>query len=219
MMDKAQVLENLKMFIVEGDSDKTLENAKEGLSLGVGPLEMVEQGLSKGMEIIGEQFETGEAFLPELLMAAEAFKVAMVVIQPELEAQQVQRAKQVKILISTVKGDLHNIGKDIVRTVLETKGYDVIDMGIDNGTLDIIQEAQKVQADIIALSCLMTTTMPAQREIINTLEEMNLRDQFFVIVGGGPVTQGWADEIGSDGYGQSPVNAVELAKALMEQKA
>ncbi len=217
-MDNAQIFENLKVSIVEGDSEKALENAKEALKLEIDPLKIVEQGLSKGMDIIGEKFETGEMFLPELLMAAEAFKAAMVVIQPELEAQQLQTVKKGTVLISTVKGDLHNIGKNIVQTVLGTKGYDVVDIGIDNGTLDIIQEAKKVQADIIALSCLMTTTMPAQREIIDTLKEMGIRDQFTVIVGGGPVTQSWSDEIGANGYGQSAIQAAEVVKELMEKK-
>jgi trimethylamine corrinoid protein len=114
-----------------------------------------------------------------------------------------------------VKGDVHNIGKDIVSTVLETNGFKVVDIGVDNDALSIIQEAEKAQADVIALSCLMTTTMPAQKEFIETLEEMNLRDKYFVIVGGGPVTQEWADEINADGYGESAVHAPALVKELI----
>jgi methylmalonyl-CoA mutase cobalamin-binding domain/chain len=120
--------------------------------------------------------------------------------------------------VGTVKGDVHNIGKDIVGTVLETKGFDVVDIGVDNDALVIIKEAEKSQADIIALSCLMTTTMPAQKEVIETLEEMNLRDKYFVIVGGGPVTQEWADEINADGYGKSAIHAPALIKELMGKK-
>ena len=101
---------------------------------------------------------------------------------------------------------------------METKGFDVVDIGIDNGALDIIQEAKKVQADVIALSCLMTTTMPAQKEVIETLEEMNLRDKYFVIVGGGPVTQEWASQIGADGYGESAIQAAELVRGLIDNK-
>ncbi|MBC8496670.1 MAG: corrinoid protein [Chloroflexi bacterium] len=215
-MKKEQILENLATAIVDGDDDMALENARAALDAQLDPLEAVEQGLSKGMNIIGEQFERGDVFLPELLMAASAFKAAMEILKPEIEFQRKEIAKQGTIIIGTVKGDLHSIGKNIVGTVLETKGFDVVDIGIDNSALDIIQEAQKSRADIIALSCLMTTTMPAQKEVIETLEEMGLRDKYFVIVGGGPVTQEWANEIGADGYGESAIQAAELVKGLMD---
>ena len=217
-MDKKQILENLNTAIVNGDDDMAIENARATLEASLDPLEAVDQGLSKGMDVIGEQFERGEVFLPELLMAASAFDAAMEILKPEIELQKKEVVKHGTVLIGTVKGDLHNIGKNIVGTVLETKGFDVVDIGIDNGTLDFIQEAQKAQADVVALSCLMTTTMPAQREVIETLKEMNLRDKYFVIVGGGPVTQEWADQIGADGYGKSAIQAAELVKELMAIK-
>lgn len=214
-MDKVEVLKNLTTAIIDGDEDMAVDNAKAALNIQLDPLEAVEQGLSKGMDIIGDQFESGEAFLPELLMAASAFKAAMEILKPELELQKKNIAKQGTVLIGTVKGDLHSIGKNIVGTVLETKGFNVVDIGIDNGALDIIQEAEKAQADVIALSCLMTTTMPAQKEVIETLKEMNLQDKYTVIVGGGPVTQEWATEIKADGYGESAIQAAELAKKLL----
>ena len=217
-MDKAQILKNLTTAIIDGDDDMAAENAKAALNIQLEPLAAVEEGLSKGMDTIGDQFESGEAFLPELLMAAGAFKVAMEILKPEIELQKKDVAKLGTVLIGTVKGDLHSIGKNIVGTVLETKGFDVVDIGIDNGALDIIQEAKKSQADVIALSCLMTTTMPAQKEVIETLEEMNLQDEYYVIVGGGPVTQEWASEIKSNGYGESAVQAAELVKELMSNK-
>jgi trimethylamine corrinoid protein len=218
MLKKEQILENLATAIVDGDEDMAIENAQAALDMGMDPLKTVEGGLSKGMDDIGEQFGNGEVFLPELLMAANAFKGAMKILKPELEAQKMQTAQPGTILIGTVKGDVHNIGKDIVSTVLETKGFEVVDMGVDNDTLSIIQEAEKAKADVIALSCLMTTTMPAQREFIEVLEEMNLREKYFVIVGGGPVTQEWADEITADGYGESAVQAPILVKELMSKK-
>jgi corrinoid protein of di/trimethylamine methyltransferase len=217
-MENEQILENLAKSIVDGDEDLTLENTRAALEMQMDPLETVEQGLSKGMDVIGEQFESGEVFLPELLMAANAFKAAMEILKPELEAQKKQTIQHGTVLIGTVKGDLHNIGKDIVSTVLETNGFNVVDIGIDNNALNFIQEAEKAQADIIALSCLMTTTMPAQREVIETLEEMDLRDKYFVIVGGGPVTQEWADEICADGFGESAIHAPALIKELMGKK-
>ncbi|MFH1635023.1 MAG: B12-binding domain-containing protein, partial [Chloroflexota bacterium] len=147
-MNKEQILENLTTAIVDGDDDMALENAKASLDAHIDPLEAVEQGLSKGMDFIGDQFERGEVFLPELLMTASAFKAAMEILKPEIEFQKKEVAKQGTVLIGMVKGDFHSIGKNIVATVLETKGFDVIDIGINNGALDIIQEAQKVQADV-----------------------------------------------------------------------
>ena len=217
-MEKQQILESLAEAVVDGDEDQAREHAEKALSLRLDPLEAVEQGLSKGMNVIGKEFEQGDVFLPELLMAAEAFNAAMELLNPEIEAQQKQVVKLGTVLVSTVKGDVHNIGKNIVATVLGINGFQVVDIGIDNSSLDIIEEAQKARADIIALSSLMTTTMPAQREVIEVLKEMNLRDRFFVMVGGGPITQGWADEIGADGHGNSAIQAVEAAKTLMGQK-
>jgi trimethylamine corrinoid protein len=170
------------------------------------------------MDTIGAEFERGDVFLPELLMAAAAFEAAMEILNPEIEAQQKEVVKLGTVLMSTVKGDVHNIGKNIVSTVLGIHGFRVVDIGVDNSTLDIIQEAQKARADIIALSSLMTTTMPAQREVIEVLKETELREQFLVMVGGGPVHQAWSDEIGADGYGSSAIQAVETAKRLMRSK-
>jgi trimethylamine corrinoid protein len=218
-MSKEQILQNLATAVVDGDEDEAKENAQAAVDNQLDPLEAVEQGLSKGMSIVGDEFERGEAWLPELLMAAEAFNAAMEILDPEIVAQQKQVSKRCTILMSTVKGDVHNIGKNIVSTVLGINGFDVVDFGIDNSSLDIIEAAGKAKADIIALSSLMTTTMPAQREVIDVLKEMNLRDRYLVMVGGGPVTQEWADEIGADGYGKSAIQAVETAKALMAAKS
>jgi corrinoid protein of di/trimethylamine methyltransferase len=218
-MEEEQILENLATAVIEGDEDLARENAQLALEVQMDPLEAVDEGLSQGMAVVGERFECGEAYLPDLLMATEAFNAAMEILQPEIEAQQKQIVKKGTVLIGTVKGDLHNIGKNIVSTVLETNGYEVVDIGVDNSSLTFIEQAQKAKADVIALSSLMTTTMPAQREVIETLVEMNLRDRYLVIVGGGPVTQEWADEIGADGYGESAVHAVALVKGLLDQRA
>jgi len=215
---KEEILERLATAVIDGDEDEAREGATGALQNQIDPLEAVEQGLSKGMQEVGRQFEVGDVFLPELLMAAEAFNSAMEILNPEIEAQKKNVTKSGTVLISTVKGDVHNIGKNIVTTVLGINGFRVVDIGIDNSPLDIIEEAQKARADIIALSSLMTTTMPAQREVLEVLREMNLRDKFLVMVGGGPVTREWAEEIGADGYGKSAIQAVETAKRLMSQK-
>ena len=217
-MDKNQILEKLAAVVIDGTEDEAKVLAQTVVANKIDPLEAIEQGLSKGMEIIGGRFECGEAYLPELLMAAASFNAAMAVLKPEIEAQKKQLVKLGKVLIGTVKGDVHSIGKDIVASVLDTSGFDVVDMGVDNPSLNIIQEAEKVQADVIALSSVMTTTMPAQKEVIDTLKEMGIRQKYFVIIGGGPVNQEWADRIGADGYGKSAIDAVALVKGLMAKK-
>ncbi|MDR3578040.1 MAG: corrinoid protein [Anaerolineaceae bacterium] len=217
-MDKEQLLLNLTEAVVQGNEDLAAESAKKALEAHLDPLDMVEQGLSKGMEQIGLQFEAGDCFLPELLMASQAFNAAMGLIKPELEAQKKNTTNSGTVVIGTVKGDMHSIGKNIVEILLETGGFEVIDLGVDNSALKFVQEAEKAGADMIALSCLMTTTMPAQREVINTLKELGLRAKYIVIIGGGPTNQGWADKIGADGYGASAIDAVRLAKDLINKK-
>ena len=217
-MDPREILANLTAAIIEGDNDKAQTSAREALNQGIDPLKAVEDGLSKGMAVVGENFENGEVFLPELLMAADSFTAAMEILKPEIEAQKKQMARTGTILIGTVKSDVHNIGKNIVATVLATQGFDVVDIGIDNPSLKFIEEAEKVKADVIALSSLMTTTMPGQKEVIDTLKEMRLREKYLVIVGGGPITQEWADRIGADGYGKSAMQAAELVRKLMSKR-
>jgi trimethylamine corrinoid protein len=215
-MDTDHMLADLRQSIIEGDESRSRQAAERSLQASLDPLVAVERGLSAGMREIGDRFERGEVFLPEMLMAAEAFKAAMDVLEPEIQARQAEVASSGTVLLSTVRGDVHNIGKNIVGTVLETSGFKVVDAGVDNPTLEIVERAESAGADIIALSSLMTTTMPAQREVIETLKEMNLRDRFAILVGGGPVNQEWAQEIGADGYGKSAIEAAAQARALME---
>jgi len=214
-VDKKEILENLATAIIEGNKDMARETAQNALRAGINPLEAVDQGLSKGMEVVGAQFESGDSFLPELLMAGGTFSAAMEIIKPAIEANKQQMRKEGKVLLATVKGDLHNIGKDIVGTVMETNGFEVVDIGVDQPTLNIIEAADKNKADIIALSSLMTTTIPNQKELIEVLKEMGIRDKYFVLVGGGPVSQKWADEIGADGYGETAIDAVNISRNLM----
>jgi trimethylamine corrinoid protein len=217
-MEEQEILEKLSMAIIEGDEEKAKAYAGEALRIKLDPLKAVEQGLSKGMITLGERFERGEVFLPDLLIAADAFNAAIEMMKPAMEAQKRQIAKAGTVLIGTVNGDVHAIGKNIVAIVLEAYGFEVVDIGVDNPSLKFIEEAEKVKADVIGLSSLMTTTMPAQREVLEILREMHLRDKYCVVVGGGPVTQEWADKIGADGYGESAFQAVEVVKKLLSQK-
>ncbi len=217
-MEEKEILDNLSSAVAEGDLEKGRKMADEVLVRRVDPLKAVEFGLSKGMAIVGEGFENGDVFLPGLMTAADVFNSVMEVLKPEIKAQNKQVAISGIVLIGTVRGDVHNIGKNIVATVLGTQGFEVVDIGIDNPPLKFIEEAEKRKADVIALSSLMTTTMPGQKEVIDTLKEMKLREKYLVIVGGGPVTQDWADRIGADGYGKSAAQAVETVKQLLDMK-
>jgi len=142
----------------------------------------------------------------------------MEILKPAIEANQTDIKKSGTVLLATVKGDVHNLGKNIVATVMETRGFEVIDIGVDQPTLSIIDAAQDKQVDVIGLSAVMTTTMPYQKELIDTLQEMNIREQFIVLVGGGPINKQWADEIGADGYGETAMDAVTIATHKINAK-
>jgi corrinoid protein of di/trimethylamine methyltransferase len=217
-MTKEEIFDRLSLSIVKADMETAKEAAQEVIKGKVDPIEAIEKGLSKGMDIMGERFSKMEAFLPELIMAAQTFDMVMEILEPEIAAQKRKVIKAGTILIGTVKGDVHSIGKNIVTTVLKTGGFDVHDLGVDVSPLAFVEAAQKSRADIIALSSLMTTTMPGQREVIEVLEEMGLRNRYRVIIGGGPVNQQWADQIGADGYGETAADAVLLARKLLAER-
>jgi corrinoid protein of di/trimethylamine methyltransferase len=218
-MSKEEILKKLEMAIKDGDKDRVKETTAEALAQKIDPLDVVELGLSKGMTDVGDRFERGEAYLPELVKAGDNFNAAMEILGPELEAQKKEIASTGTVLIGTVRGDNHDIGKNIVATVLETQGFKVEDLGVDTPVLEFIEQAAKVKADVIAISSLMTNSMPVQREITEALEQRNLREKYFVIVGGGSVTPAWADEIGADGYAKNAVEAANLVKNLLSKKS
>ncbi len=217
-MTKEEIFDRLSFSIVKADKEMARETAQEVITQKIDPIEAIEKGLSKGMDIIGERFSKMEAFLPELMMAAQTFDTAMEILEPEIAAQKREVSTRGTIVIGSVKGDVHNIGKNIVATVLKTGGFEVHDLGVDVSSFSFVEAAQKNRADVIALSSLMTTTMPGQKEVMEVLKEMGLREQYYVIVGGGPVNQQWADQIGADGYGETAADAVLLARDLLTEK-
>lgn len=217
-MEKSLILDNLANAVIAGKKDLARDNAQAAIDNKIDPLEALEQGISKGMLTVGEKFESGESYLPELIMAADVFNAAMEILKPAIEANQTDIKKSGTLLLATVKGDVHNLGKNIVATVMETHGFEVVDLGVDQPTLDIIDAAQTNQADVIGLSAVMTTTMPYQKELIDTLQELKIREQFIVLVGGGPINQQWADEIGADGYGETAMDAVNIATQKINAK-
>ena len=217
-MGEKDIFKRLADAVIDGVQEDIRDIAKEAIEAQIDPLDAVEQGLSEGMKVVGNRFESGEIFLPEMLIAADTFNAAMDVLKPVIESQNKEIKKAGKVMIGTVKGDVHSIGKNIVATVLETNGFEIVDVGVDQQSLSIIEEAEKEGADVIALSALMTTSMPGQKEVIEVLNEMGLRKKFYVIVGGGPVNAEWAEEIGADGYGETAFHAVEVIKRLIGKK-
>jgi corrinoid protein of di/trimethylamine methyltransferase len=217
-MEKSLILDNLAHAVIAGKKDLARDNARAVIDNNIDPLEALEQGISKGMLTVGEKFESGESYLPELIMAADVFNAALEILKPAIEANQTDIKKSGTVLLATVKGDVHNLGKNIVATVMETHGFEVVDIGVDQPTLGIIDAAQDNQVDVIGLSAVMTTTMPYQKELIDTLQELNIREQFIVLVGGGPINQQWADEIGADGYGETAMDAVTIATQKINAK-
>ena len=215
-MGKNDILELLKNQIVALDNKAVTVNTTKALEQGINPLDIIEHGLLQGLNIIGEKFENDEVFLPELMRAAEAFKSAMAILQPKIQELGGSTKKRGIIVIGTVKGDLHYIGKNIVKLLLETSGYEVHDLGVDVDLFKFIDTATQFRADVIALSALLTTTLVGQKDLIDALMSMGKRDQYKVIVGGSAVTKEWADEIGADGYGETAYQAVELVNKLIE---
>ncbi len=216
-MEQKELFEKLKQAVMEGE-EETLVSLVQGAIETVDPLAMVEQGMMPGMTEIGNQFSAGEAYLPELLMAAEAWEQAMKIIKPKLVATGASMEKRGTIVLGTVQTDIHEIGKNILANLLMTAGFEVHDVGNDAPASKFVDTAQEVDADIIAASAIMSTTVPYQKDIIELLKSRGIRDKYLVMVGGGVVTQEWADEIGADGYGDLASDAVEVAKALVDSK-
>jgi corrinoid protein of di/trimethylamine methyltransferase len=216
-MEDKEIFAKLTKAIVEGDSEELVRLVKQGIDK-VGPLEIVEKGMAPGMTEIGNKFSAGQVYLPELLMAAEAWEEAMKIIKPKLLEAGASIKKQGTVVIGTVQTDIHEIGKNILANLLTTVGFDVHDIGCDAPASKFVDMAEQVGADIIAASAIMSTTVPYQKDIIDLLASKSLRKKYIVMVGGGVVTQDWADKIGADGYGELASDAVEIARKLVAQK-
>jgi corrinoid protein of di/trimethylamine methyltransferase len=212
------ILEKISDSIVDLNRNLTIEAVEEALEKGLEPLEIIERGLSAGMRRIGDKFQRLEVFLPELILGAKIFADAMKLIEPVISKKGIERETEGKVVMGTVKGDIHNIGKDIVVMLLKTGGFEVHDLGVDVEVSKFIEKAREMKADMIGLSSLLTSTMPIQKDLIDVLKERGERDKYLVIVGGGPVTHRWAEEIGADGYAVTAEEAVRLARDLMQRR-
>jgi len=218
-MNDKRLLEQMAQAIIKLDRDEVVHLTRAALANGIPPLKAIEEGLQSGMQAVGERFENFECFLPELIGSAEAFKAAMDELEPVIAQMSAHQKTQGTVVMGTVKGDIHKIGKDIVALLLKTRGFKVVNLGEDIPASRFLNAAQEHKADIIGLSSLLNTTMPAQQEVIDLFSEVGIRGQFAFMVGGAPISQNWADQIGADGYAKTAEGAVKLALALMKAKA
>jgi corrinoid protein of di/trimethylamine methyltransferase len=210
-----EILEKLINSVIEGDVDAATALTKEALQAGVEPLAIINQGLVPGMNVVGDKFASGEYFLPNLVIAGSAMQQAMQLLEPELKERQQERTSFGKVVIGTVHGDIHEIGKSLVATMLSANGFEVLDLGVDVPTEVFLTKVIESGAQLVGLSALLTTTMTVQRDVIEALDDAGVRDRVKVLVGGAPVNQEWADSIGADGYAEDAMAAVVLAKRLM----
>lgn len=210
-----KLYKDMAQSIIEGESEIAVELAQKSIEMGIPPLDAITKGFVIGVNYIGDQFGAGEAFLPELVMAGEAMKAAVAVLEPELLKLGEAREIMGRVVLATVEGDIHEIGKTLVGTMLSASGFEVTDMGVDQPAEKIIGKALEINADLIGLSALLTTTMVRQRELIEEMDKENLRPRIQVMVGGAPITRDWATKIKADGTSEDAVGAVALAKQLL----
>ncbi len=210
-----ELLQAMRQSIIDGDAEQAEALAHQALEKGMDPLEAVNKGYVLGVNYVGEQFGIGEMFLPDLVLAGEAMKSAVAVLEPEMQKRGSERKVLGRVVLGTVKGDIHEIGKTLVATMLSASGFQVYDLGVDVPIEKFAQKAREVNADIVGVSALLTTTMTGQKDVIEALADLGLRPQVKVMIGGAPVTRSWAAEIGADGYSEDAIGAVAEAKRLV----
>jgi len=210
-----EIFQKMSQSILDGDSDAAIALAKQAIEVGIDPLDAIGKGYVLGVNQVGENFACGQAFLPELVMAGEAMKAAVATLEPEMQKRGTARQVFGKVVLATVEGDIHEIGKTLVGTMLSASGFQVYDLGVDVPSAKIIEKVIEVDADLVGLSALLTTTMVKQKEVIVELDKLGLRKKVKVMVGGAPVTRDWVQKIEADGYSEDAIGAVGLAKQLV----
>jgi corrinoid protein of di/trimethylamine methyltransferase len=215
MSSKSEIIENLRKAVLDLDVDRVASVAQEAVRLGIDPIEAIDDGLAKGVRTIGDKFAAGEAFLTELVMAGEAMKTGVEVLRPVILQRKLQRKSTGIVVIGTVRGDIHDIGKNIVAVMLEAAGFEVNDLGVDVSPEAFLNRTKESKAQIVAMSALLTVTTPEQKSTVEAIEKAGIRKNVKVAVGGAAVTPEWAREIGAEGYSDNAVDAVELFKRLV----
>jgi corrinoid protein of di/trimethylamine methyltransferase len=213
-----EMYKRLAQAVIEGEPEDAEALAKEALEQGLDPLVCITEGLTAGIQQVGKLFASGEYYLPDLIIGADAMKVALDVLEPMLAGDQ-QRDVVGRIVLGTVEGDLHEIGKTLVGTMLTANGFLVTDIGVDKKPEEFIAAIKETDADIVGASALLTTTMLQQKKLIDSLKEAGLRESVKVMIGGAPVTEAFAKEIGADGYAEDAISSVDLAFRLIDAPA
>jgi len=216
LAQKQSILEKLRSGVLAGDEKIVKETAQEAIEKNIDPIDVVEKGLIPGIREVGEKFEKMEIFLTGMMMSADAMKAGMNILIPKIPKDKIPRRGTV--VVGTVKGDIHEIGKNILSALLTASGFEVHDLGCDVPASAFVRKAEEVGADVIAVSALMTTTLPSQKDILDYLNSLGRRDKYLVLIGGGPTTAEWAEEIGADGYAETAVDGVKLASKKLEEK-
>lgn len=213
-----QLFEEMRQSIIDGAPDRAASLAQTALAEGIDPLDAVNQGFAAGITFAGDQFGKGQMFLPDLLACAEAMKSAVKILEPEMLKRGSQRETLGKIVLGTAKGDIHDIGKNLVATILAAHGFQIFDLGTSVTPERFVAKAKEVDADLVGISALLTTTMAGQKAVIEALDQNGLRPRVKAIVGGAAVTAKWAAEIRADGHARNAIDALELAKRLVAKE-
>jgi corrinoid protein of di/trimethylamine methyltransferase len=212
------IIEDIQQAIIDLEEDKTAELTQEAIDKGLSPLVILQEGLTKGVRTVGDKFGRGEVFLPELAMSADCMRAGVDLVEPLLDEMDLADEDQGgKVILGTVDEDIHNIGKNILATMLKANGFDVVDLGVEIPNEDFVEAVREEEPDILGMSALMTMTMDHQEEVIDLLEEEGIRDQVKVMVGGAPTSEEWRDEIGADGYADNADAAVKRATELLDE--
>lgn len=217
MSTKSDILNQLSSSVLEGNSEAARKGATAALEMEMDPIEAIQNGLAKGLKEVGQKFERCEIFLMQLIMSGEAMKAGLQVLKPEIVKQRKELTELGKILIGTVEGDIHDIGKTVVAAMLTAEGFDVVDLGVDIPDNVFVEKTKEMKPNILGLSALMTTTRTKQKDVIEALKRAGLRNAVKVIVGGATVTPEWAEEIGADAYGEDAIDAAKKARGLIQR--
>jgi len=210
-----QLFEEMKNSVLEGEEEEAAELAQKALDSGMDPVAVMDKGFLKGINEAGKLYEEGEFFLPELVCAADAMKAALEVLDEELKKCADNNTKTGKVVLATVQGDVHDIGKTIVGAMMTANGYEVYDLGSDVPNEKVLSAIDDVKPDIVGLSALLTTTMEQQKNVIEMIREAGKRDEVKIMVGGAPVSRQWSEKIGADGYSDNAIDAVKMAGILI----
>lgn len=214
-MTESEIYDRLTQAIIKGEKQAAVEAAEAAIQANMDVLTVIKEGVIRGTDQLGQLFQKLEIFLPELINGGDAAKAAMEVLVPHIAAESAGEAVPGKVVIATVFGDIHDIGKNLVGAMLSATGFEVVDMGVNVPAKEIVSKAEAEGAKIIALSSLMSTSLYYQEDVIKYLQDSNLRHKYYVVVGGGPVTPDWASKIGADGCGRHANNAAEVCKQLV----